>query len=108
MTLDDLHDLEPLSSLQRQRHTMLESLVRRAVREVIEYADGFTLRFPRRERTWMVLAEFVNLERQCFTHLSYGLELEIGQENVWLQVTGDAHAVASARRRWLLDPESGA
>jgi hypothetical protein len=51
----------------------------------------------------MILAEFVNFERQLENQCSYSLELERSREYVLLRVKGNAIALTSIRQDWLLD-----
>jgi hypothetical protein len=93
------HNLTRLSVVQRQRHALLFSLLQRAVHEILESEYSLDLRFPRRESTWMILAEFINLERQCENKLRFALILEASQENVWLRVVGDLEVLEIFKTR---------
>lgn len=95
------NNLSNLSVLQRQRHALLLSLIRRAVREIVKDEHGLCLEFPKRQSTWMILAEFINIERLCDTTLTYRLELELDGEQVSLKVTGKPEALEILQNRWL-------
>jgi hypothetical protein len=62
---------------------------------------GLCLQFPKRQSTWMILAEFINLERLCEPTLTYRLELELSNEQVYLKVTGEPEALEALQHRWL-------
>jgi hypothetical protein len=49
----------------------------------------------------MILAEFINLERLCEPTLTYRLELELSNEQVYLKVTGEPEALEALQHRWL-------
>ena len=79
--------LEKLTPEQRRRRTVVLGLLARALREVVERTDGFDLRFGTGASTWMVVAEFVNLERQCAPRLHFCLERDGEAGAVWLRAT---------------------
>ncbi len=95
------YNLSKLSVLQRQRQALLLSLIRRAAREIVKDENGLCLQFPKRQSTWMILAEFINLERLCDPTLTYRLELELSNEQVYLKVTGEPEALEALQHRWL-------
>ena len=96
-----MHNLDALSVVQRQRHASLVSLLRRAVRSVDNTADGFSLSFPRRGSTWMLLAELIDLEGRCFPELDFVLDHAADNAHVRVGVSGQAASVAALRQRWL-------
>jgi hypothetical protein len=94
------HNQGKLSVIQRQRHALLLSLLQRAVSETLESETGFCLRFPLRASTWMILAEFVHLERLSGILLSFRLALEVSRDDVYLDVAGDSHALLYFKQIW--------
>jgi hypothetical protein len=80
--------LESLMPEQRRRRRLILELLGRALRQVIEQPDGFALRFATGSSTWMIVAEFVNLERLCAPFLTFVLERQPENGFVWLRVTG--------------------
>jgi hypothetical protein len=86
-----------LSVIQRHRHALLEQLMRRAVQCIFETKEGLCLRFPKRNSTWMMLAEFVHLEQ--LSHAAVAYQLESG-EFVDLHIKGSPEALMAAREHW--------
>ena len=73
---------------QRRRRRALLELLSRMVREFRELPEGVSLRFSTGASSWMVIAEFVNLERLCLPETRFKLERDGGEGPIWLHVTG--------------------
>ena len=80
--------LNALTAEERKRRAELFSALSRGVQELQELPDGYAIRFAPDAETWMRLAEFITLEKQCcpFMAFSLGAEEEIGP--MWLRITG--------------------
>ena len=81
-------NLQVLNPEQRRRRLVLLELLLRALREVVDLENGFQLRFTSGSSVWMLVAEFVNLERQCVPDLHFRLEHDGDTGAVWLNVSG--------------------
>jgi hypothetical protein len=82
-------NLSALTAEQRQRHAVITAQLSQAVQEVQELPAGYAFRYVTDESTWMVVAEWVNLERRCCPFLIFTLIYEAGGP-VWLRLTGQA------------------
>jgi hypothetical protein len=80
-------NLAAFTSEQRHRHTALSQQLAQVVQEVRELTDGYAFRYKTDETTWLLAAEYVDLERRCCPFFTFTLIREAGGE-VWLQLTG--------------------
>ena len=80
-------NLAAFTSEQRQRHTALSQQLAQAVQEVRELTDGYAFHYATDETTWLLAAEYVDLERRCCPFFTFTLVRE-SEGAVWLQITG--------------------
>lgn len=99
--------LQVLNPEQRRRRLVLLELLLRALREVVDLENGFQLRFTSGSSVWMLVAEFVNLERQCVPDLHFTLERDGEVGTVLLSVSGSEFAKQSFLEQWKLDSNLG-
>jgi hypothetical protein len=95
---------QKLNPEQRRRHIVLLELLVRALREVTELNNGFQLRFTSGSSIWMIVAEFVNLERQRAPSLHFTLERDGEAGAVWLRVIGAEAAKRCFLEQWKSNP----
>jgi len=81
-------DMTALSAPERARHQELAKLLRPAVLETKELADGYAARLPADLSIVLSLAEFVVLERRCCPFFTLALELDRDDGPLWLRITG--------------------
>ncbi len=81
-------DLTAMTPEQRARHHALALLLRPAVVEFEELADGYAARFPMEAATVLLLAEFVTLERRCCPVFTLAVEVEREGGPLRLRITG--------------------
>jgi len=72
----------------RDRRSGLLAQLTRAAQERTELPDGFGFRFDPSGATLSLLAQVIDLERQCCAFLRFQLTIEPAQGPVWLQITG--------------------
>lgn len=73
---------------QRDHYQALSQELRKAVQEVREQPDGFSLRLPADSSMVMKAAEFITLERLCCPFLSFQLSLEEEKGPLWITLSG--------------------
>jgi hypothetical protein len=73
--------------LQARRRDYLDK-IRPSLADFAELENGFSYRFPYREKILQDLAEIVDLERQCCPFLNFKLTVEAGNDLVTLELTG--------------------
>lgn len=80
-------NLSAFTPEQRQRYTALAQQLAHTVQDVQELADGYAFRYATDDSTWMMVAEYVNLEQRCCPFFVFTLTLD---ENkiVSLRLTG--------------------
>jgi hypothetical protein len=72
----------------RERRSGVLARLAEAVQARRELADGLAFRFAPESATLALLAEVIDLERQCCPFLRFQLTLEPGGGPVWLELTG--------------------
>src|SRR5258708_37059126 len=81
--------LSALTREQRERHQALITQVKESRISIQELPDGYTWQLPGDSATWLAAAEFISLEHLCCPFFRLTLEVEPGQESIWLRITGD-------------------
>jgi hypothetical protein len=75
-------------SALRERRSGVLARLSTAVLERSELPDGFAFRFEPSSATVALLAEVIDLERQCCAFPRFRLTVEPEQGPVWLELTG--------------------
>src|SRR5882672_5685405 len=75
------------AELQTRQQELLPGLVARA-EERIALTDGFRWRFAPGTDLLAMVAQTIDLERQCCKFLRFGLTVEPEAGPIWLEVTG--------------------
>jgi hypothetical protein len=73
--------------LQARRQNYLDKAAESLI-DSTEIADGFIYKFPLKPAILPVLAEIIDLERQCCPFLNFRLSVESGADFVSLELTG--------------------
>lgn len=73
--------------LQRRRRDYLDK-VAGSLLDFEELENGFSFRFPLREKILQDLAEIIDLERRCCPFLNFKLTVQSGNDFVSLELTG--------------------
>ena len=73
--------------LARRRAGLFADLARRR-QEARWLSEGVALRYSSEQGTLALLAEFIQLERQCCPLLRFQLTVEPGGGPIWLELTG--------------------
>jgi hypothetical protein len=71
--------------------------VYKAVQEIQELPDGYAFRLPARPEILMLVAEDLNMERQCCPFVRYTLDIEPNRGPFWLRMTGSEEVKAFMR-----------
>jgi hypothetical protein len=79
--------VDALDKAQRQRQQALLARVREVVRGTQELSDGLVLSFPADPGLFVMLAEWISLERRCCPFMEFSLEWK-RDEAVCLRLTG--------------------
>jgi hypothetical protein len=77
-----------LSTKQRERRAEIVKKLSKVVDKVNELENGYAFRYPLETITWMEIAEFVDLERQCCAFFTFELKLTSESHYAWLQLSG--------------------
>ena len=80
--------LNALTPEERKRRAELFSALSRSAEELRELADGYAMRFAPDRETWMRLAEFIALEKQCCPFMAFSLAADEENGPLWLRITG--------------------
>jgi hypothetical protein len=81
-------DLAALTPEQRQRHGQLMRQLVEATESIRELPDGFEFRYRTDEGTWLLVAEYVELERRCCPFFHFALIREPDGGPVSLRMSG--------------------
>ncbi len=73
---------------QRNRYEQILERLRQEVQDVGEVADGYAIAFEYQAALFLLLAEFITLERRCCRFLDFSLELESAGQRAALTLTG--------------------
>ena len=80
-------DLTAFTADERERHSAVSSQVAAIVEEVQNLPDGYAFRYRTDASTWMLVAEFAELEGRCCPFFNFTLE-RVAAGPVWLRLTG--------------------
>jgi hypothetical protein len=81
-------NLAAIDRTQRERHQILLRHWTRAIQAMEELPNGYTFRFAPDDALWLMLAEFITLERRCCPFLAFSLTLEPDNGPMRLHLTG--------------------
>ncbi len=81
-------DLHALNATEQKRRQALAERLHAAGQEVRELPDGYAFRFP--ADLYLVVANFVALERRCCPFFRFEMDLEADGGPLWLRITGRA------------------
>lgn len=73
--------------LQNRKATVLSEL-RKKVLVKKEEANGYSFKFSGSDSTINQLTDFIKSERQCCAFLTFNLQIEDAQSNVWVTISG--------------------
>ncbi len=80
---------DALSVEQQSRRKLLANRLLNKVKEVQELDSGYAFLYPLQTQTWMEIAEFVDLERQCCPFISISIDLDTENRAVWIRFIGE-------------------
>lgn len=83
--------LKALGPAERARQKELLELVRRKIRGVVEFEEGFELELPADPGSFMDVAEWVNLERRCCAFANFAI-LSEGDHRLRVRLSGGSGA----------------
>jgi hypothetical protein len=81
-------DMSAMTAEQRARHRTLAVVLRGAIVEFTELADGYAARFAMEPKTVQRLAEFISLERLCCPCFTLAIKIDRELGPLWLEITG--------------------
>jgi hypothetical protein len=82
----------------QQRRDVVLTLMHQHLKEQRSHPNSLTLRFKAEAGQLARLAEFMEIERQCYPFLRFQLVIEPFGESIWLELTGQ-----EGTRDWLED-----
>ncbi len=80
--------LDAFTAPQARRHKGLWGQIERRVAAIEEQEEGYRIRFPLDDGLFVLLAEFVTLERLCCPFLDFAIELMPVQDIMHLTLSG--------------------
>ena len=80
--------LAVMDRTQRESHRVLLRHWTRTSQAMEELPNGYTFRFEPDDALWLILAEFITLERRCCPFLELSLTLEHDNGPMRLSLTG--------------------
>ncbi len=81
-------NLSALSETQRKRHSQLAHFVLSKHSDVKDLVDGYRLEFLSSPDTFLMIAEWVVLERLCCPFISFSLEIDPENQPIRVTLTG--------------------
>ncbi|MBL4865306.1 MAG: hypothetical protein JKY67_02895 [Pseudomonadales bacterium] len=61
-----------------------------SIKQVLEIENGYKLRFSHSEEDYVLVSDWLYLERKCNGFLRFNLSIESNEGPVWLEVSGPA------------------
>jgi hypothetical protein len=84
-------NLSALDAEQNRRHDALVSELFNNFQSTRELANGYEFSLPGEDKWYLKLAEWVTLERQCCSFLTFEQGFNVDGK-IWLRLTGDENA----------------
>ena len=79
-------NINALDATQQQRRATLAKHMNNATLQVQELPDGYKFLYP--ASLFLVVAEFISLERQCCPFFTFRVTVEHDNGPLWFQITG--------------------
>ena len=79
-------NINALDATQQERSATLAKQMNNATLQVQELPDGYKFLYP--SNLFLVVAEFVSLERQCCPFFTFQLTVAPDNNTLWFQITG--------------------
>ena len=79
-------NMNALDAAQQERRETIAKQMNNATLQVQELPDGYKFLYP--SNLFLVVAEFVSLERLCCPFFTFQLTVEPDDSPLWLQITG--------------------
>ena len=81
-------DFSAMDTTQRERHESVWQQIQGALQGIEELSHGYAMKFQMETSLFLLLAEFITLERLCCPFINFALEIEPADGPLWLKLTG--------------------
>ncbi len=81
-------NINALDATQQERREAIAKQMNNATLQIQELPDGYMFSYP--ADLYLILAEFVSLERKCCPFFTFMLTVEHNNGPLWFQITGRA------------------